>query len=59
MHPARFFLAPLMIVAAEMQNAMDQQDGKLFVERPASLSCLSLCGRDGNHDVAQWPGRKA
>ena len=25
MHPARFFLTPLMIVAAEMQNAVDQQ----------------------------------
>jgi hypothetical protein len=53
MHPARFLLTPLMIVAAEMQNAMDQEHRQLFVKRSLTLFGLAGCSRHGNHHVTK------
>ena len=53
MHPARFFLAPLMIVAAEMQNTVDQEYRQLFVQRSLPLSGLARCRRHSNHHVTE------
>ena len=59
MHPARFFLTPLMIVAAEMQNAMDQQPGEFLVQGPFSLFRLSPRRGDRDHHIAQHIRREA
>ena len=53
MHPACVFLAPLMIVAAEMQNAVDQEYCQLFVQRSLALSGLASCRRHSNHHVTE------
>ena len=53
MHPASFFFTPLMIVAAEMQNAVDQEHRQLFVQRPAALFGLAGCSRHSNHYVTK------
>ena len=53
MHPARFFFTPLMIVAAEMQNAVDQEHRQLFVQRPVALFGLAGCSRHSNHYVTK------
>jgi hypothetical protein len=53
MHPARFFLTPLMIVTAEMQNAVDQEHRQLFVQRSLALSRLAGCRRHGNYHVTK------
>jgi hypothetical protein len=59
MHPARFFLAPLVIVAAEMQNAVNQQPSKLLVQGSPGLYRLSP--RRGHRDyyIAQHIRREA
>jgi hypothetical protein len=53
MHPTRVFLAPLMIVAAKMQNAVDQEYRQLFVQRSLALSGLASCRRHSNHHVTE------
>jgi len=53
MHPARFFLTPLMIIAAEMQNAMDQEHRQFLVQRSLTLFRLADCRRHGNHHVTK------
>jgi hypothetical protein len=53
MHPARFFLTPLMIVAAEMQNAVDQEHYQLLVKRSLTLFGLAGCSRHGNHHITK------
>ncbi|TKS62400.1 MAG: hypothetical protein EWM73_02510 [Nitrospira sp.] len=42
-----------MIVAAEMQNAVDQQHRQLLVQRSLALFCLAGCSWDGNHHVTK------
>jgi hypothetical protein len=53
MHPACFFLTPLMIVTAEMQNAVDQEHHELLVKRSLALFGLAGCSRHGNHHVTE------
>ena len=53
MHPARFFFAPFVIVAAEMQNAMDQQPDDFLIKGLSSLSCLSPRRRRRDYHIAQ------
>ena len=57
MHPARRFLAPLMIVAAKMQNAVDQEYGQLFVQRSFAPFGLTSRRRQSNHDVTKQVDR--
>jgi hypothetical protein len=59
MHPARFVLTPLMIVTAEMQNAMDQEHRQLLVQRSLALFGLTDCGWHGNYHIAQHLRRAA
>jgi hypothetical protein len=58
MHPARFFLTQLMIIAAEMQNSMDQQAGEFLVQGPSDLSRLSPRRGHGDHHIAQYIRRE-
>jgi hypothetical protein len=53
MHPAGFFLTSFMIVATEMQNAVDQEYRQLFVQRSMTLFGLTGCRRHSNHHVTQ------
>jgi hypothetical protein len=53
MHPTRFFFIPLMIVAAEMQNAMDQKNRQLFIQRSFALLGMAGCRRHSNYYVTK------
>jgi hypothetical protein len=53
MHPTRFSLISLMIVAAEMQNAVDQKNRQLFIQRSLVLLGLAGCRRHSNYYVTQ------
>ena len=53
MHPTRFSLISLMIVAAEMQNAVDQKNRQLFIQRPLTLLGLAGCRRHSNDYVTK------
>jgi hypothetical protein len=53
MHPARFCFTPLMIVAAKMQNAVDQEHRQLFGQRPVALFGLTGCGRHSDYHVTK------
>jgi hypothetical protein len=65
MHPARLFFTPLMIVAAEMQNAVDQQSGDFLVQGLPSLFRLSTRYGYRDYHIAQharrmtWDVRRA
>jgi hypothetical protein len=53
MHPAGFFLTSFMIVATEMQNAVDQEYRQLFVQRSLALSCLASRRWHRNHYITK------
>jgi len=42
-----------MIIAAEMQNAMDQELRQLLIKRSSALFGLTDCSRHRNHDVTK------
>ena len=53
MHPAGFFLTSFMIIATEMQNAVDQEYRQLFLQRSLALSGLTSGRRHRNHHITQ------
>lgn len=56
LHSIHLAAVGLMIVAAQMQNAMNDQLAHLAFERvPRSLG-LKSCGLDRDHDIAQIVG---
>ena len=57
MHPAGFFLTSFMIVATEMQNAVDQEYRQLFVQRSLALSGLASCHWHRNHYISKQVSR--
>lgn len=57
LHTQRLGSAAFMIIAAEMQHAMDQQRHEFFFQRPAFRLGLTLSRRHRNDDLAEVRSR--
>jgi len=55
LHATSFGVASLMVVSAEVENAVDHQGDEFLIEGPPRFFSLTHRRRNGNHHVAQLP----
>ena len=55
LHATGFGLASLVVISAEVENAVDHQGNEFLIEGMPPFSCLSHGRRNGDYDVAQQP----
>jgi hypothetical protein len=59
LHATGFGVASLMVVSAEVENAVDHQCDEFLIEGPPPFPCLTYGSWNGNYHVAQQPRAQA